>query len=205
MDNTNTPGDRPEAPRSGYPSRDEGTQQSPTQSGDYNPPATGYTPPPPAGYAPPATGYNPLAAGYTPPPPAATTQLPGSYNNPQQYGTPGSPQPYVVQNNYPLAGGYTANALVSDPNIAAIIEIVPGLFGLLGIGHLVSGRIMSGVALLLGSLAFIALGWIVILPFLLLTCGLGICLLPLLWLIPFASGLWLRNDMMKRQMSAYRP
>lgn len=127
---------------------------------------------------------------------------------PVQYGTVGNygPQPYNAPGGFaPAVGGYAANPLVRDPNIAAVVEIVPGLFGLLGIGHLAAGRITSGVALLVASLAFLALGWIVLLPFIFLTCGLGICLLPLLWILPIASGLWLRSDLIKQQPGAYRP
>ncbi len=223
MDHRETPGGPQEPQRSGYPSREQDDQPTQRVTGGYTPSPTDANPPPSGGYTPPPMGYNPpptggyappSAGGYAPPPPAGyappsgyaapapTTQLPDSQNTPPvQYGTVGnySAQPYSAP------GGYAANPLVRDPNIAAVVEIVPGLFGLLGIGHLAAGRITSGVVLLAASLLFIALGWIVILPFIVLTCGLGFCLLPLLWILPIASGLWLRKELMKQPIGAYRP
>ena len=68
--------------------------------------------------------------------------------------------------------------------MALVIEIVGGLLGFMGIGHMLTGRLVPGIALLVGWWVAIALSSIVILPLVLLTCGLGACLLPFLWAGP---------------------
>src|SRR5689334_11741152 len=42
-----------------------------------------------------------------------------------------------------------------DPSVALVLEIVLGVFGFLGVGHLYAGRTNLGIALLLGWWAFL--------------------------------------------------
>ena len=173
--------------RSGYPAREEGASDSQTRRMDGPPPL----PPQPPAYQPP-----PAPTQYLPP------QAPGYGQQPY----PPAQQPYQVQPTYnptpgPALGGYAANPPVTDPTMALAIEIVGGLLGFMGIGHMLSGRLVPGIALLVGWWVAIALSWIVILPLVLLTCGLGACLLPFLWAgPPILSGLWLRSQMTGRPM-----
>ncbi len=122
---------------------------------------------------------------------------PGSYTPPAGY--PSYAPPYSGPSRYSTAGRWRAYPLVGHPNVAALVEIGSSLFGLLGIGHLAAGRIRSGGLLLLASLAYMALGWVLFLPLIVTTCGLAFCFGPLLWLVPVFSGLWLRHTLLKRQ------
>jgi hypothetical protein len=185
MDDNNQGGQDPT--RSGYPAREEGPGDSQTRRMDAPPPLL---PQPPA----------------YPPPPAQTQYLPPQAPGYGQQPYPPQQQPYQVQPTYtptpgPALGGYAANPPVTDPSMALVIEIVGGLLGFMGIGHMLTGRLIPGIGLLVGWWVAIALSWIVILPLVLLTCGLGACLLPFLWAgPPILSGLWLRSQMTGRPM-----
>jgi hypothetical protein len=185
-DNSQGPGQDPT--RSGYPAREEGASDSQTRRMDGPPPL----PPQPPAYQPP-----PAPTQYLPP------QAPGYGQQPYP---PAAQQPYQVQPTYnptpgPALSGYAANPPVTDPTLALVIEIAGGLLGFMGIGHMLTGRLVPGIALLVGWWVAIGLSWIVILPLVLLTCGLGACLLPFLWAgPPILSGLWLRSQMTGRPM-----
>jgi hypothetical protein len=231
MDETNKLGGNTDPQRQGYPSREGG---APDESAGYAPPqgnaGTGNsdsmtrrmdaTPPVPPAYGPPPAGqsqYTPPASGqqpyYAPPAPQYTPPQPAPpYQPPQQY-TPQQPvQPYQqpVQGTYyagganAALGGYAANPPVKDPNIAMLIEIVLGIFGFLGVGHILAGRVVPGIVMLVSWWVAIALGWIVGVVIAVLTLGLGLCLAPIFWLgVPIASGIWLRNEMLKQP--GFRP
>ena len=196
-----------------------------TPPNQYNPPG-GYTPPnqynPPGGYTPPAPDPAPAPyapGGYTPPnqyAPPAPDPAPTGYTPPG----PNTPQPYQaaqpVQYNNPPPGytapgqyvpaaagaglsGYAANPPVKDPTMATVIEIVAGLFGFLGVGHMLTGRLVPGIILLASWLIVgIPLIWLG-LP--LVTCGFGFCLSPFLWIAaPIISGLYLRGQMLGKPL-----
>lgn len=227
MDNMNNQGGSQEPQRSGYPSRESG-ESGPGGSGYTPPPSgqpTGSetrrmdTPPSaysaPGGQPYPYNQYNPLQpAPYSnqpapPPEPSAysgstyqpPTQQPTpysgqsyQYNQPQQYVAPGAynPQPPVYGRG---GGNFPDNAIVKDPTVAVLIEIIVGLFGFLGVGHMLAGRWIPGVILLVGGLVLIPT---VFFLFTVLTCGIGLCLLPLWPLVPILSGLWLRSELLGR-------
>jgi len=153
-------------------------------------------------------GPNPAPAPYAPAPvysvPAAG---PAPYMPPVQYAPSPVPQPYpAYQIQYTVvpaayspvsvrgATGYAANPPVADPTAAAVIEILAGLFGLLGLGHILAGRVVPGLILLL-TWMFIGIPFIwFVLP--VFTLGLGACLSVPLWLaIPIVSGLFLRSEL----------
>jgi hypothetical protein len=212
MDETNKLGGNTDPQRQGYPSREGG---APGESAGYAQPygnagagnsesmtrRMDATPPQPPAYGqgqytPPASGQQPY---YAPPSP--------------QYTPPPQPvQPYQqpVQGTY-YAGGassglssYAANPPIKDANLAMLIEIVLGIFGFLGVGHILAGRVVPGIVLLVSWWIAIALGWTVGVLIAVLTLGLGLCLAPIFWLgVPIASGIWLRNEMLKQP--GFRP
>ncbi len=60
-----------------------------------------------------------------------------------------------------------------DRSIALILEILPGLFGILGIGWIYAGDNNKGVMYLIG---FLAWHFLVVLPVALITAGGGLCI-----------------------------
>ena len=78
-----------------------------------------------------------------------------------------------------------APAPPKDPSTGLLIELLPGLFGFLGIGHLWAGETALGLALLLGYWAF----WSIVAIATVLTLGLLLCFLPLLIIFFFAAPL----------------
>jgi len=79
---------------------------------------------------------------------------------------------------------------LKDRSIALILEIIPGLFGLLGIGWIYSGNTTTGVIWLIGFLIWTAMATVVSL----LTAGLGIiCWLPISIILIAVSAISLNN------------
>ena len=230
MDETNKLGGNADPQRQGYPSREgDAPGENPGSAQPYGNAGSGNsdsmtrrmdaTPPVPlAGpgqYTPPASGqqpyYAPPSPQYTPPQPAQPYQQPVQPYQ-QQYTPPQPVQPYQqpAQGTYYAGGassalsGYAANPPVKDPNIAMLIEIVLGIFGFLGVGHILAGRVVPGIVMLVSWWIAIALGWTVGVVIAVLTLGLGLCLAPIFWLgVPIASGIWLRNEMLKQP--GFRP
>jgi len=93
---------------------------------------------------------------------------------------------YVVQQTPPEVEGAATTA--------AILEVVLGLFGLLGVGHLYANRILLGVVLMVGWWLFIAFEVIVDS----ITFGIAACLLtPLHVIFPVLSGINVRTYVLK--------
>lgn len=80
-----------------------------------------------------------------------------------------------------------------------IIEIVAGLFGLMGIGYLYAGYTAMGLLLLIGWWVIIGILAALLFVFTLITLGIGslavFCFAPLWFLAPIVSGLILKNKM----------
>lgn len=76
-----------------------------------------------------------------------------------------------------------------DSGLAFLIELIPGLFGFLGIGHMYAGQVTRGVLLLIGYWAFISFEILAMLGLV------GWCLTPLNVLIPIGSAFWLKREM----------
>ncbi|HMA34138.1 MAG TPA: hypothetical protein VKY74_06610 [Chloroflexia bacterium] len=189
------PGNLPDPAPYGSPAPTQGLppQDAPYTPPAYPPPAAPYQPPA-APYQPPAAPYQAPAAPYQPPAPApgaSMYQVPGNYT-PSTYTPGGATGPGQV-----MIGTVMANPPMSDPMVATIIEIAAGIFGFLGVGHMLSGRLVQGIVLL-------AAWWVIGLPIIwlglpLVTCGFGFCVAPILHLgIPILSGLWLRSQMLSR-------
>jgi hypothetical protein len=104
-----------------------------------------------------------------------------SSNQPGQYYPP-SPYPPEVQ-------GASTTAL--------ILEIIFGIFGLLGVGHVYSGRFALGILLMIGWWIFIGIAAFIST----LTLGIAGCLIgPMYLAIPIISGIQARTYV-QRQMA----
>lgn len=75
---------------------------------------------------------------------------------------------------------------VRDPTIAFILEVLPGLFGILGIGHMYAGNIPRGLILLVVWFLFVT-GEV--------TTGVICCFFPLNFVVPVLSGLWAKREL----------
>lgn len=103
------------------------------------------------------------------------------------------PPPYQSPPAYPAYPAYsmpqTAPDVESAATTALVLEIVFGLFSLLGIGHVYTGRIGLGIVLLIGWWALSAIFVTVATA----TLGLAGCLvIPLYIAIPIISGIQAR-------------
>lgn len=96
----------------------------------------------------------------------------------------------------PSPVGAAAPVLVQkDRSIALILEILPGLFGFLGLGWIYAGNLTVGVLALVGFLLFLGIELLVIV----FTGGLAACcLLPLNLAAVAVSALLLNNYMKER-------
>ena len=88
---------------------------------------------------------------------------------------------------------------LKEPGLGLLIELIPGLFGFLGIGYLWSGEAALGVGLLFGY--WMMGGFLIFLTF--ATVGLLLCCFPLFLLyypgIPIVSAIMLHRRLMRRQ------
>lgn len=109
------------------------------------------------------------------PPPAAVVSASGS-----------TPEPYAA----PARPAGTSSGDKNKETLVLIAEIVGGYFGVLGIGHFISGRVGWGIGALLGW-------WLILVPTLAAVVATGgLCALvgiPLYFGIPIASGIMARN------------
>ncbi len=102
-------------------------------------------------------------------------------------------------------GSYPARGATKDPSAGLLIELLPGLFGFLGIGYLWAGETVLGIALLLGYWAF----WSIVAVITILSFGLLLCFLPFFILLylaaPIASALLLQRRLRARQALMVNP
>ena len=85
-----------------------------------------------------------------------------------------------------------------DPNVGLLLELI-GFFGFLGIGWLWAGETTIGISLLIGWLIF--LGIEIALSIVLI----GLCLIPLNFIVPIVSGVILMNRLKARQAAQSFP
>jgi TM2 domain-containing membrane protein YozV len=102
-----------------------------------------------------------------------------------------TPSPMYVQPNYPT----------KDRSTVTILEVIPGLFGILGIGWLYAGNTGAGLAWLIGTIV-----WDVIAVILAtLSVGLGcFCVLPVNVVLLLVSVMSL-NNYTKARPDLFRP
>ena len=96
---------------------------------------------------------------------------------------PASPQPvYVVKQSSPETEGAATTSLW--------LEVIFGLFSLLGLGHVYSGRTLLGIGLMVGWWVYI-----IVAGFLsTITAGFGLCLfIPIYIAVPIISGIQART------------
>jgi hypothetical protein len=88
---------------------------------------------------------------------------------------------------------------LKDPNTGLVLEVLPGLFGLLGIGHIWAGEVAIGVGLLLGYWV----AWTFLALLTLVTFGLFLCFFPvylLMWPgVPIISAIMLQRRLQRQQ------
>jgi hypothetical protein len=86
-----------------------------------------------------------------------------------------------------------------DPSTGLLVELLPGLFGFMGIGYLWAGETALGLVLLLGYWCF----WAIVGVLTVLTLGLLLCFFPFFILLYFAapviSALLLQKRLRQRQ------
>jgi hypothetical protein len=123
-------------------------------------------------------GFN-LAAN---PPPQVKTNLPAPYIAPQLPAP--LPQQGALSPVYQQPIAYARP--LKDRSVAMILEILPGIFGILGIGWMYSGQMWTGIAWLVGGLVWGLFALIL----LAVTAGFGcICTLPVsIGLIVFSAN-----------------
>jgi TM2 domain-containing membrane protein YozV len=120
------------------------------------------------------------------------------YTPPQQYQpqTQNFAQPAQGYSNYPQQQGtyqYAPAAVApKDPTVALLLELI-GFLGFLGIGHMYAGKVPRGIALMFGYWVYMTMS--VILIFLLIGC----LLLPIGFVFPILSGLWIKSEMEKER------
>ncbi len=107
------------------------------------------------------------------------------------YGTmpPGTGTDYVSPSPATPYGAPPAPPAAKDPTTAFIVELIAGIFGFLGIGHIYAGQTTRGVVLLVCFWAFL------VVEILLMFVLVGFCLTPLNLLVPLGSAFWLKREM----------
>jgi len=103
------------------------------------------------------------------------------------------------------AVSYPVRGITKDPSAGLLIELLPALFGFLGIGYLWAGETVLGLALLFGCWAF----WGIVAVVTALSFGLLLCLFPFFILLyltaPIVSALLLQRRLRARQALAVNP
>jgi TM2 domain-containing membrane protein YozV len=79
-----------------------------------------------------------------------------------------------------------------DSGLALILEILPGLFGFLGIGYMYAGYTTRGILQLVGWWIILAIAFVISAA----TAGIGfLCFAPFAIGVPIVSGLLLKERM----------
>jgi hypothetical protein len=88
-----------------------------------------------------------------------------------------------------------------DKNLAFIMELIGGFFGILGIGYMYSGLITEGLIRLVAWLAIIIFAWtcIIVLSF----CYVGICFIPIMVVAQIAVPIWSALEIKKKLEAVY--
>jgi TM2 domain-containing membrane protein YozV len=84
-----------------------------------------------------------------------------------------APAPPAQPVPYPYPVPQPASRPQKDRSLAIVLEVLPGLFGILGIGWMYAGNINTGLAVLVGNLIFLAISAVIAV----LTAGIGLCIL----------------------------
>ncbi|MBN1539262.1 MAG: hypothetical protein JW939_03890, partial [Candidatus Thermoplasmatota archaeon] len=88
-----------------------------------------------------------------------------------------------------------------DKNLAFVIELVGGLFGILGIGYMFSGLIKEGIIRLIVWIAIIVFAWVFI--SVLIMFLVGICFIPFMLAAQVGVPIWSAFSLKKRLEGAF--
>lgn len=73
----------------------------------------------------------------------------------QQYGYAQPQQPYIYQQQIPVANYRRTST--TDPNIIFVVDLLAGLFGFVGVGHMINGQIVQGIGYMIGYWVWIGI------------------------------------------------
>ena len=85
--------------------------------------------------------------------------------------SPTPPPPAAIAPDAPASSGTAPQK--RDPTIAMLLEILPALFGILGIGWIYIGETNKGIMFLVGYIIILMIEGILLTVFSVCTCGLG--------------------------------
>ena len=88
-----------------------------------------------------------------------------------------------------------------DKTAAFIIELVPGIFGFIGIGYIYSGKVIEGLVRMVAWIAILAFSWTII-AFLMIVL-VGLCCIPFMIIAQFAVPIWSAVSLKRRLDEAY--
>ena len=101
----------------------------------------------------------------------------------------------------PMSSFVSSFPAAPDANTAFLLELILGLFGLMGVGWMYAGQVVVGVALLVGWFVVIGLG----LGGSILTACLGLCLwIPIHIAGPIISAIILRKQLLQNSLGSLR-
>jgi hypothetical protein len=80
-----------------------------------------------------------------------------------------------------------------DPNTAFLIELVGGMFGLMGLGYFYTGQMEAGVIRLIAWIAVLGIGWTI--TGVLSAILIGLCLIPVMLVVQFGVPFWSANQL----------
>ncbi len=150
-------------------------------------PYTASSMPEPPQAAPPPSAFDPFGVNN---PPAPSPYA--SYENPPQ---PPAPSPYPT--GYTQAYGSPA---LKDRTLALVLEILPALFGVFGIGRLYSGDTTTGVIWLIGGLVWAGIQVLIAV----FTAGIGcFCTIPINLVAVGLAG-YLLNNFIKQHPETFK-
>jgi TM2 domain-containing membrane protein YozV len=86
-----------------------------------------------------------------------------------------------------------------DPNTAFLVELVAGLFGLLGLGYIYVGETSEGLTRLLLFMLYNVVAWISIMVLSMFVVGL--CLVPIQIMVQIGVAIWSADSLKKRLMA----
>ncbi len=100
----------------------------------------------------------------------------------------------MQRDSYPTDSIAPTPEVQGAANISLVLEVLFGLFGILGVGHAYSGRVALGIALMVGWWAYILVAaFIVTVSFGVLSC----LMIPIYIAVPIISGLYARTYVLR--------
>jgi len=85
-----------------------------------------------------------------------------------------------------------------DPNTAFLIELVGGLFGLLGLGYIYTGQTEAGILRLIIFMVYNIIAWVAIV--ILASFIIGCFCMPVQLMIQVGASIWSANELKKSML-----